>query len=256
MQNLKDKYFMYLAKKKGYSENTARSYKSFVNRIAERENLNDLQFAESIDELIKKYDAGGVEEEYGNRGRRTAINSLCRFKEFVDEEHISTKIEKETEQFFVDNNIVYQKENKRAAQSPESAYEQKRKQMMEKRSYFASISAHYWAYVTLCFSSFFAVFSIAENIPDLLKNALSVVILILGIIFALVWILLNSSYDRNMKQLSLELQLLELKLNSTQKNLEKPEALAQKLTLIGAYAFLSLFIILLVYMIISLVIHI
>ena len=128
--------------------------------------------------------------------------------------------------------------------------------MMEKREYFASISAHYWAYVTLCFTSFFTVFSIAGNIPELLKNFLAMVILILGIIFAVVWIWLNSSYDKNMRQLSLELQLLELNLNSSQKSLESSEVRAQQWTLVGAIVFLCLFITFFAYMIISLVIHI
>ncbi len=247
---------MYLSQKKGYSENTARSYKSFVKRIAERENLNDLQFVNSIDELIRKYDTGGAEEEYGNGGKRTGINSLCRFKEFVEEEHIGGQIETETKKFFAENNIEYRKENGRTAQSPESVYEQKRKQMMEKREYFASISGHYWAYVTLCFTSFFTVFSIAGNIPEILKNILAVVILLLGIVFAVVWIWLNSSYNKNMKKLSLELQLLEYNLNSSQKNLESTEVRAQKWTLIGAIVFLCLFITLLVYMVVSIVTHV
>ena len=82
------------------------------------------------------------------------------------------------------------------------------------------------------------------------------VIIILGIMFAIVWIWLNSSYDKNVRQLSLELQLLELNLNSSQRSLENSEVRAQQWTLAGAIVFLCLFITLLAYMIISLVIHI
>ncbi|WP_296332771.1 hypothetical protein [uncultured Treponema sp.] len=250
MTDIKEQYCVYLSKKKNYADSTARSYKSFVKRIAEREQLSDLQFVESINEIIHKYDTGGVEEDFGNQGKRTAINALYRFKEFMEDEHIGSQIEVAAKKYFADNNIVYQTK-KQTPQIPEEVYAQKRKQMMEKREYFASISAHYWAYVTLCFTSFFTVFGIAGNIPEILKNVLAVVILILGIAFALVWISLNASYNKNMKQLSLELQLLEVKLNSPQKNLEQTEIHAQQWTVAGAVVFLTLFVILLFYMLVS-----
>ena len=71
---------------KNYKLSTVNSYTYAVKIVAERENytfFSDLTVDVEIDAIIKKYDRNGAEEQFGNSGKRTVINALKRFREFI-----------------------------------------------------------------------------------------------------------------------------------------------------------------------------
>lgn len=74
----------------GYSDITPSNNKSTVydyslriRRICEREKLTWYSLAVNITKIIEKYDTNGIEEEYGKEGKRSVINALKKYKEFV-----------------------------------------------------------------------------------------------------------------------------------------------------------------------------
>jgi hypothetical protein len=52
--------------------------------VIDREGITWNQLENDIASIIKKYDVGGVEEDFGNRSNRTNINALYRFAEMLD----------------------------------------------------------------------------------------------------------------------------------------------------------------------------
>ena len=86
---IQERYEMYL-EAAGYavigvngSASTVPQYSSAVEKVLEREGLSWNQLKNDIDNIVKKYDKNGAEEDYGNRGNKTVINALKRFQEFV-----------------------------------------------------------------------------------------------------------------------------------------------------------------------------
>jgi hypothetical protein len=71
---------------KGISGNksTVPSYSRAVEKVIDREGITWNQLENDIASIIKKYDVGGVEEDFGNRSNRTNINALYRFAEMLD----------------------------------------------------------------------------------------------------------------------------------------------------------------------------
>lgn len=86
---MRDRYYQYLVEQ-GYKEYTPSGLKSTVysycvkmNIVCEMENMTWEQLAEHIDEIIPKYDKGGIYEDIGNKSRRTCINALKAYSDFV-----------------------------------------------------------------------------------------------------------------------------------------------------------------------------
>jgi hypothetical protein len=65
------------------NDSTVPQYSRAVEKVVEREGLNWNQLSSDIDNIVRKYDKNGPEEDYGNRGNKTVINALKRFQEFV-----------------------------------------------------------------------------------------------------------------------------------------------------------------------------
>lgn len=87
--SIQEQYEMYL-EAAGYpvvgisgNVSTVPQYSRAVEKVVEREGLNWNQLKNDIDNIVKKYDKNGSEEDYGNRGNKTVINALKRFGEFV-----------------------------------------------------------------------------------------------------------------------------------------------------------------------------
>jgi hypothetical protein len=88
-------YYDYLIKS-GYKEetgkgadSTAPTYVKKVKAVLGRENLTWSQLETEIPNIVKKYDVGGTEEDYGHNSKDTVINALRRFKDFVDNSDIT-----------------------------------------------------------------------------------------------------------------------------------------------------------------------
>ena len=86
---IQEQYEMYL-EAAGYavigvngSASTVPQYSYAVEKVLEREGLSWNQLKNDIDNIVKKYDKNGAEEDYGNRGNKTVINALKRFQEFI-----------------------------------------------------------------------------------------------------------------------------------------------------------------------------
>jgi hypothetical protein len=62
---------------------TVYDYMKRVEKICEKEEISLLKIAEKIDFYIRKYDADGIEAEYGNKSHRANINALKRFRDFI-----------------------------------------------------------------------------------------------------------------------------------------------------------------------------
>jgi|GEM_PF-1590514 len=88
--NYKGRYRDYLIKL-GYKEytpsgnpSTVYQYIKSIELVMYHENYNYWQdVADNIDELIPKYDIGGKKEKIGNQSKRSVINALKRFEEFL-----------------------------------------------------------------------------------------------------------------------------------------------------------------------------
>lgn len=68
----------------GYSNNTIAQYISAINGIISEEHINLNEFVKNIDSVICDYDCNGKKSYLGEKGHNTWINSLNRFKEFLD----------------------------------------------------------------------------------------------------------------------------------------------------------------------------
>jgi len=86
---MKEQFKGYLIKR-GYNEftpsgnpSTAYSYVKYIDRVCEWECIEWSELADNIDVIIDLYDIGGAKEEQGNMSKRTCINALKRFSEFL-----------------------------------------------------------------------------------------------------------------------------------------------------------------------------
>jgi hypothetical protein len=66
------------------NKSTVPQYSRAVEKVVEREGLTWNQLADDIDNIVKKYDKNGPEEDFGNSGNRTIINALYRFAEMLN----------------------------------------------------------------------------------------------------------------------------------------------------------------------------
>ena len=93
MENEREMQF-YLFRKylidKGYKEFTASGldstvgqYITAVGMVFEEERLSVEEFNRRINEICCLYDIGGAKESIGERGHRTVINALKRYREFI-----------------------------------------------------------------------------------------------------------------------------------------------------------------------------
>ncbi len=93
MENEREMQF-YLFRKylvdKGYKEFTASGLDSTVGQyiiavgmVFEEERLSVEEFNRRINEICCLYDIGGAKESIGERGHRTVINALKRYREFI-----------------------------------------------------------------------------------------------------------------------------------------------------------------------------
>lgn len=86
---MKEQFYQYLVAqgKKEYTasgrRSTVYSYCNRINRICEMENMSWEQLAGSIQNVIPKYDIGGIYEKYGLSSRKTPINALKAYAEFI-----------------------------------------------------------------------------------------------------------------------------------------------------------------------------
>lgn len=76
---------------KGYKEFTASGldstvgqYITAVGMVFEEEKMSIEEFNRRINEICFLYDIGGAKESIGERGHRTVINALKRYREFID----------------------------------------------------------------------------------------------------------------------------------------------------------------------------
>lgn len=67
----------------GHQPSGVVSYVRAVERIVKRENLTWDTLANDIGNIVRKYDRGGSEEEFGSRSKRTYISALRRFQEML-----------------------------------------------------------------------------------------------------------------------------------------------------------------------------
>lgn len=84
-----DNFGKYLIKR-GYKEftpsglpSTAPQYRIAVSDIKSYECMSLEIFCKNIDSIIKEYDVGGIKQSLGERGHKTWINALKRFKEYL-----------------------------------------------------------------------------------------------------------------------------------------------------------------------------
>lgn len=94
MENEREMQF-YLFRKylveKGYKEytpsgleSTVGQYIDAVGMVFEEEKMSIEEFNRRINEICCLYDIGGAKESIGERGHRTVINALKRYREFID----------------------------------------------------------------------------------------------------------------------------------------------------------------------------
>lgn len=88
---MRELFIRYL-KNKGYSEktktgnpSTVYDYAKRVEKILKNENISYYELANDISNIIQKYDLGGEKQHIGEQSHKAVINSLKRFKEFIDE---------------------------------------------------------------------------------------------------------------------------------------------------------------------------
>lgn len=85
---MKDAFHSFLVGKK-YKEytpsgnpSTAYSYYNAIDKVCDNERLSWNQLSAKIDEILPKYDQGGIYEDIGNLSHKTVINALRQFAEF------------------------------------------------------------------------------------------------------------------------------------------------------------------------------
>ena len=86
---IQEQYEMYL-EAAGYAVFTVNGYASTVpqysraiEKVLQKEALTWAELKKNIDNVIPKYDVGGVFEDFGNQSKKTVINALRRFGEFA-----------------------------------------------------------------------------------------------------------------------------------------------------------------------------
>lgn len=80
--DIKVDYESYL-RESGYEENVVYQYSRAIDIVCKEEGLSPNTLAKKIMSIIKKYDKGGEKEAIGNYQKRTVINALKRFGEFI-----------------------------------------------------------------------------------------------------------------------------------------------------------------------------
>lgn len=85
---MKDAFYKFLIDK-GFKEytpsgnpSTAYSYYNAIDKVCDNERLSRSQLSAKIDEILPKYDQGGIYEDIGNLSNKTVINALRQFAEF------------------------------------------------------------------------------------------------------------------------------------------------------------------------------
>ncbi len=85
---MKDAFYKFLIDK-GFKEytpsgnpSTAYSYYNAIDKVCDNERLSRSQLSAQIDEILPKYDQGGIYEDIGNLSNKTVINALRQFAEF------------------------------------------------------------------------------------------------------------------------------------------------------------------------------
>lgn len=63
---------------------TVFAYVKAVDSVLDKEGISWGTLHSNIDDIVKKYDVGGVEENFGNKSNKTVINALKRFKDFIN----------------------------------------------------------------------------------------------------------------------------------------------------------------------------
>ena len=66
----------------GYAS-TVPQYSRAIEKVLQKEALTWAELKKNIDNVIPKYDVGGVFEDFGNKSKKTVINALRRFGEFA-----------------------------------------------------------------------------------------------------------------------------------------------------------------------------
>lgn len=94
MENEREMQFYLFGKylvEKGYKEytpsgleSTVGQYIDAVEKVLEEERLSVEEFNRRINEICCLYDIGGAKESIGERGHRTVINALKRYREFIN----------------------------------------------------------------------------------------------------------------------------------------------------------------------------
>ncbi|MCM1197151.1 MAG: hypothetical protein NC310_08825 [Roseburia sp.] len=78
--------FRQFLQKQKLADNTIRDYVYWVKRVMKREELTDWWFlAAKINVVYVKYERGGEEAEFGEKGNRSCINGLKKFKEYFNQ---------------------------------------------------------------------------------------------------------------------------------------------------------------------------
>lgn len=80
--DLKKDFETYLAAS-GYEENVVYQYSRAIDIVCEEEGITWVELIDTILTVIKRYDRGGEKEKLGNYQKRTVINALKRFWDFV-----------------------------------------------------------------------------------------------------------------------------------------------------------------------------
>ena len=66
------------------NDSTVYAYAKATESVVNEEGTTWLDLEKNIDDIVDKYDVGGVKETFGAKSNKTVINSLKRFKEFVE----------------------------------------------------------------------------------------------------------------------------------------------------------------------------
>lgn len=67
----------------GYSKNTIVQYANAINGVLQEENIDLDSLVQTLDSVISDYDSTGLKSYLGEKGHKTWINSLKRFREFI-----------------------------------------------------------------------------------------------------------------------------------------------------------------------------
>ena len=73
-------------------DSTVPAYVKAVGQVLQEEDLTWAELEKNIEQIVTKYDVGGVCEDFGAKSNRTVINALKRFAEFVKSTKSSVKV--------------------------------------------------------------------------------------------------------------------------------------------------------------------